>query len=174
MSMGAAVRTPFHFMKILTVTVIFAAMAGEACAQQMDLQRMGIQPGVQQAYVQPAHSLFFLHPYTLRGDMSPSRFWTRSTISLIAIDGAAKAADSLATRQNIDGGGEEHDPMARPFVHTTSLQVSSMAALFGAELTCAYLLHKRRHDNLGHLILAAGAVMNGLGAATSFDNRGPR
>jgi hypothetical protein len=157
-----------HFMKILIAAALLAAMAGRAGGQQMNLQPIHMQP----MHVQSTPSVFVLDPYTLRGDMSPSRFWTRSTISLIAFDGAAKAADSLATRQNIDGGGEEHDPMARPFVHTTSLQVTSMAALFGAEIACAYLFHKRRHDHLAHLTLTAGAVMNGLGAASSFVNRG--
>lgn len=153
-----------HFMKMLVVAAMVAAIATNVWSQQMDMQELAVQQ---------THSFLVLHPYTLRGNMSSLRFWTRSTITLIALDGAAKAADSLATRENIDGGGKEYDPMARPFVHNTGLQVTSTAALFGAEITCAYLLHKRHHDNLGHMVLAAGAVMNGLGAASSFENRGP-
>ena len=109
--------------------------------------------------------------YITRGDLAASRFWTPATIALVAFDGAAKAADSLATRRNLDGGGEEYNPVARPFVHTTGLQVAATAALFGAEIATAYLLHRKRHNNLGRAVLLGGAVINGLGAASSFKHR---
>lgn len=112
-----------------------------------------------------------LHPYISHGDLSKSRFWTRSTIFLVSLDGAAKTADSFFTRKNIDGGGDEYNPLARPFVHTTAIQITAMAALFGTEIATAYLLHRRRRDNLAHATLAGGAVMNGLGAADSFRHR---
>jgi hypothetical protein len=90
---------------------------------------------------------------------------------LVALDGAAKTADSFATRKNLDGGGEEYDPMARPFVHTPAVQIAAMAALFGAEIATSYMLHQRGHDHMARAILVMGATMNGLGAATSFKNR---
>jgi len=139
-------------MKMLMVILLLAAMAGTLCAQE-------------------AHSAFMVHPYITRGELAASRFWTRSTIALVALDGAAKAADSFATRENIDGGGEEYNPLARPFVHTPLVQVASTAALFGAEIAAAYLLHKRHHDRMGRAVLIEGATMNGLGAATSFKHR---
>ncbi|MGA7632671.1 MAG: hypothetical protein WCB11_18065 [Terriglobales bacterium] len=46
-----------------------------------------------------------------------------------------------------------------------------MAALFGAEIMGAYPLHRRRHDMAGHAVLAGGALMNGLGAASSIKHR---
>ncbi|MFY9906645.1 MAG: hypothetical protein WAK62_15940, partial [Terriglobales bacterium] len=74
-------------------------------------------------------------------------------------------------RKNIDGGGMEYDPIARPFVHTAGVQVASMTALYGAEIVSAYLLHRRRHELVGHAVLAGGALMNGLGAAFSIKHR---
>jgi hypothetical protein len=56
----------------------------------------------------------------VRESLKPSRFWTRSTIALVALDGAAKAADSFATRENIDNGGVEYNPLARPLVRTAA------------------------------------------------------
>ncbi|MGB8013600.1 MAG: hypothetical protein WCF68_18455 [Terriglobales bacterium] len=123
------------------------------------------------ARAQNVYSFLTVHPYVTRGDLAASRFWSASTIGLIALDGAAKAADSFATRENIARGGEEHDPLARPFVHTTGVEVVSIAALYGAEIAAVYLLHRRHHDNMGRSILIGGAVMNGLGAAASFKNR---
>ena len=120
---------------------------------------------------QEARYAFAVRPHVTDKDLAASRFWTRSTIALVALDGAAKAADSFATRKNIDGGGAEYNPLARPFVHTTGVQVAAMAALFGAEIAAAYWMHKRRHDNMGHAVLLGGAAMNGLGAASSIKHR---
>jgi hypothetical protein len=116
-------------------------------------------------------NVFMLHPYITHGDLSKSRFWTQSRIALVSLDGAAKTADGFFNRKNIDGRGDEYNPLARPFVHTTAIQVAAMAALFGTEIATAYLLHRRRRDNLAQATLAGGAVMNGLGAGDSFRHR---
>jgi hypothetical protein len=127
------------------------------------------------ALAQQVSGAFAIHPYLIRHvtreTLHHSRFWTRSTIALVALDGAAKTADSFATRENIAGGGLEYDPVARPFVHTTAVQVVATAALFGTEIAGAYFLHKRDHNYAARGVLIAGAVANGLGAATSFKNR---
>ncbi len=140
------------YMKMLMVIMMLAVMAGTLRAQE-------------------AHYAFAVHPYVTREDLAASRFWTRGTVALVALDGAAKATDSYITRRNIDGGGEEYNPMARPFVHTTPVQVAATAALFGAEVATAYMLHRRHHDNVGRAVLVGGVVMNGLGAASSFKHR---
>ncbi len=119
---------------------------------------------------QEARSAFLVQPHITRGDLAASRFWTPATIALVTLDGAAKAADSFATRHNMDAGGEEYDPLARPFVHTAAVQVAATAALFGAEIATAYVLHRRRHDKMGRAVLVGGATMNSLGAAFSFKN----
>jgi len=158
-------------MKILTVIVAIASMttmwAETAAAQAVGLQSFGFDD-VRSPVVQ---STFFVRPYLTSKDLARARFWTRSTIVLTTVDGAAKAADSYVTRRNIAGGGVEYDPLARPFVRTGGVQVVATGALFSAELTAAYLFRRRRHDNVAHLILANGAVMNGCGAASSFKNR---
>ena len=122
-------------------------------------------------YAQEVPSAFVASPNITRTDLAASRFWTRGTIALVALDGAAKTADSLATRRNIDGGGDENNPLARPFVHAPLVQVSATAALFGTEIATAYLLHRKHHDKLGRVVLAVGAAMNGLGAASSIKHR---
>jgi len=139
-------------MKMLMVLMMLAVMTGTLRAQE-------------------ANYAFAAHPYVTRGDLAASRFWTRGTIALVALDGATKATDSYITRRNIDGGGEEYNPMSRPFVHTTPVQVAFTAALFGAEVATAYMLHRRHHDNVGRVVLIGGAAMNGLGAVSSFKNR---
>jgi hypothetical protein len=158
-------------MRILTAIlalVVTAAMCGRAAKAQA----VGIQSVSFDNVRSPvAHSAFFVRPYLISEDRSRPRFWTRSTIALVTLDGAAKAADGYITRRNIAGGGLEYDPLARPFVHTTGVQVVATGAMFGAEIAAAYLFHRRRHDNIGHLILVNGAVLNSCGAISSFKNR---
>jgi hypothetical protein len=120
---------------------------------------------------QDVRRAFVAHPHITGEDLAASRYWTPSRIALVTLDAAAKAADSLATRENLDTGGYEHDPLARPFVHNTAVQVASMAAMLGGEIATSYLLHRRRHDHMGLAVLVGGAVVNGLGAASSFDHR---
>jgi len=62
-------------MKMLMVLMMLALMTGTLRAQE-------------------AHYAFAAHPYVTRGDLAASRFWTRGTIALVALDGAAKATDS--------------------------------------------------------------------------------
>jgi len=154
-------------MKMLLVILVLAGTAGSLRAQDMVAQDMRIQG----MHIQETQTAFAMHPYVTRGDLAASRFWKPSTIALVAADGAAKAADSYITRRNIDGGGVEYNPLARPFVHTTAAQVAAMTALFGAEIATAYVLHRKRHDYLGRAVLAGGAVMNGVGAASSYRHR---
>jgi hypothetical protein len=122
-------------------------------------------------FAQEAQNAFVVHPYRSDGDPAGSRFWTPSTIALVALDGGAKAADSYITRRNIDGGGAEFNPIARPFVHTAAVQAVATGAMFGAEVATAYWLHRRGHDNFGRAVLVGGAVVNGVGAALSFKHR---
>lgn len=139
-------------MKIL---VAILALVGTACTLR----------------AQDAGYAFVTRPRITRRDLAASRFWTKSTIALVTLDGAAKAADSLATRRNMDGGGEEYNPLARPFVHTPLVQVGSMAALFAAEIAIAYRLHRNRRDKMARALLISGAAANSLGAAISFQCR---
>jgi len=143
-------------MKMLAAILVLAA-AGSLRAQELRAQ--------------PGHHPFALHSYLTRGDLAASRFWSPSTVALVVLDGGAKAADSFVTHENVAAGGEEHDPLARPFVHTTGVYVVALAALFGAEIATAYVLHRRRHGNFARAVLVGGAVMNGVGAASSFKNR---
>ena len=139
-------------MKMLILLMMLAMMTGALRAQE-------------------ANYAFAAHPSVTSGDLAASRFWTRGTIALVALGGAAKATDSYITRRNIDGGGEEYNPIARPFVRTTPVQVAASAALFGAEIATAYMLHRRHHDNVGRAVLVGGLVMDGVGAASSYKNR---
>jgi hypothetical protein len=90
-------------MKILTVLLVLAATVGRLSAQDV---RADAMPAPDMGATE-AHFAFAVRPYVTKKDISASRFWTAPTIALVALDGAAKAADSYATRKNIDGRGLE-------------------------------------------------------------------
>jgi hypothetical protein len=46
------------------------------------------------------HFAFAVRPFMTKRDMAASRFCKAPTIVLVALDGAAKAADCYATRKN--------------------------------------------------------------------------
>jgi hypothetical protein len=144
-------------MKMLIAIMVLPALAGDLGAQELPTHEV--------------HAAFAVHPFITRAEVAPRRFWSPGTITLVALDGAAKAADSFVTHENMAADGTENDPLARPFVHTTGVMVAAAAALLGAEIATAYVLHRRRHDHFGRVVLVGGAVMNGLGAASSFKNR---
>jgi hypothetical protein len=120
---------------------------------------------------QDAHIAAAVHPSITTRDLAASRFWTRSTIALAAVDGAAKVADNYVTRRNMDAGGAEYNPLARPFVHTTGVQVATAAAVFAAEIGVAYFMHRRHHDIMARGVLVGGTAVNGVGAAMSYKQR---
>jgi hypothetical protein len=158
-------------MRILTA-MLGLVVVGAMWAQAGEAQAVGLQTVSFDDLRGPvAHSALFVRPYLISEDRPRARFWTRSTIVLVTLDGTAKGADSYITRRNIVGGGVEYDPVARPFVHTSGVQVVATGALFGVEIAAAYLLHRRGHNNIGHIIPENGAVMNVFGAARSFKNR---
>src|SRR5579863_3293380 len=80
-------------------------------------------------WAQEGHNAFVVHPYRTGGALGGPRFWTPGVIALVGLDGGAKVADSYITRRNIDGGGDEYNPIARPFVHTAAVQAVAMAAM---------------------------------------------
>ena len=144
-------------MKMLMVILVLAGMAGILRAQE-------------------AHYAFAMHPYITRGDLDARRSGGFTILDVVHnCAGHARRSrqgcDSFVTRRNMDGGGEEYNPLARPFVHTPLVQVAATAALFGAEIATAYMLHRRHHDNMGRAVLVVGTTVNGLGAASSFKHR---
>jgi len=100
-------------------------------------------------------------------DFKP-KFWSATTVALVAMDGTLKGIDAYATNRNLSTGGVEHDAPYRPFVQTTPGRIATFSALLGADLTVAYILHRRGHERLSHAILAVSAANNGYGAITSL------
>ena len=88
-------------------------------------------------------------------------FLDRQNLSFWAAAAALQTADLITTRQILDRGGRESNPVAKPFVnHGTAAQAASTYLLgTGGTIAAAYLLHRSGHHRLERwLPLCVGAV----------------
>jgi hypothetical protein len=96
-------------------------------------------------------------------------YWSTSNITLIAADAVAKSADMAFTMRNSGlRDFQEHDPLARPFVHSGPvLAGAAQGLLFASEVFTSYELDKHGHHKMAKFILLMGAGGNAIGIATS-------
>jgi len=96
------------------------------------------------------------------------RFLDRKNRILFAAVAASSAADFAVTRANLQGGGQELNPVVRILGHSTPALALNFAGETAGVITVSYFFHKTGHHNLERLISyvnigsSAGAVSYGL------------
>ena len=88
-------------------------------------------------------------------------FFDRQNLTFFAAAAALQTADLITTRQIIDRGGHESNPVAKPFVNhgTTAHAASTYLLGTGGTIGAAYLLHRWGHHRLERWVpLCVGAV----------------
>jgi hypothetical protein len=100
---------------------------------------------------------------------APSAYWTRMTISLVALDALAKSADMMNTMKNTDHPNfQEYDPLGRPFVeHGRAIAGVSQSLLFAGEVFVSYELKRHNRPRMAHAILLLGIGGNTAGIVSS-------
>ena len=100
---------------------------------------------------------------------APSPYWTKTNVSLIVADAAAKATDMAFTMRNYGRPGfQEHDPLARPFVDSGPVLAGvAQGMLFATEVFTSYELHRHGHRKMEKFVLMLGIGGNTVGIATS-------
>jgi len=96
------------------------------------------------------------------------RFWDKQNLALFTASAALSTADFTVTRQNLQSGGRELNPVVRLFGRSTA----GLAANFIGETTggvgLSYFFHKTGHHKLERIVslvnigTSAGAVSYGL------------
>jgi len=102
---------------------------------------------------------------------SPSRFWTKGNVFLLALDSGAKFADYHYTMRNqMAPIHHESDPIARPFVNHRW----SAGMFFGGQVAVdglvSWALTRRGHGRWAKAVVVGGVVDNGTGAWWSARN----
>lgn len=89
-------------------------------------------------------------------------FVTRAHASAWMIDGAGKALDAWGSDRTfaVPGSGEEHDPIAKPFMGSRGGRVVYFAGSYALDLGIAYAFHRTRHHRLEKLTPFIGAAIS--------------
>jgi hypothetical protein len=111
---------------------------------------------------------------TTAQDPGAHKFWTKRTIVLFAIDAATKGMDAYATRRVLDHGGEEYNPISRPFVtRGTPLLAGYFASSLAIDTGLSYLLWRRGHHKLQVVPFLVGTGINAQAGISTFANTPP-
>ncbi|HEV2396775.1 MAG TPA: hypothetical protein VGS27_07540 [Candidatus Sulfotelmatobacter sp.] len=96
------------------------------------------------------------------------KFLDRKNRILFAMVAASSAADFAVTRSNLQNGGQELNPLVRPFGKSSAGLAVNFAGETAGVICMSYLLHKTGHHKLEHAIsyvnisASTGAVAYGL------------
>ena len=96
------------------------------------------------------------------------KFFDRQNKILFIAVGALSGADFAVTRANLQGGGQELNPLVQPFGRSTAGLAVNFAGETAAIISVSYLLHKTNHHKMERAISyvnigsSAGAVTYGL------------
>jgi hypothetical protein len=98
---------------------------------------------------------------------SEHRFWDKTNRILFSAVALASAADFAATRNNLQNGGHELNPLTRQFGRSAA----GLAVNFAGETVCvvglSYLFHKTGHHRLERLTSVVDVSMSA--SAVSYD-----
>ena len=96
------------------------------------------------------------------------KFWDTENRVLFAAVAASSGADFAVTRANLQGGGQELNPMVRVFGRSTAGLALNFAGETAGVIGCSYFLHKTHHHRMERAISminiggSLGAVVYGL------------
>lgn len=140
--------------------LVFLGICATAGAQQISIA------GVHPEAVKPLPFVKVAEP-TMVSERSRHRFWDRKNGFLFATTAALSTADLLATRNNLQNGGQELNPVTRAFGSSTAGLTANFAGETAVVIGVSYLFHKSGHHGLER----AATILN-IGAsatAVTFD-----
>jgi hypothetical protein len=101
-------------------------------------------------------------------ETSVHKFWDKENYALFAGVAATSSADFVVTRSNLQGGGQELNPVVRIFGRSTAGLAVNFAGETAGVVGVCYFLHRTGHHRLERLTsmvnmgASAGAVTYGL------------
>jgi len=96
------------------------------------------------------------------------KFWDKKNTALFATAAAFSAADFAVTHDNLSNGGQELNPLTRPFAGSTAGLAVNFAGETAGVIGISYLFHKTGHHKLERITplvnigMSAFAVTYGL------------
>ena len=99
---------------------------------------------------------------------APHKFWDKPNRVLFIASAALNTADFAVTRANLQSGGQELNPLVRPFGRSTAGLALNFAGETVGVVSVSYFFHKTGHHKLERAVSfvnigsSAGAVTYGL------------
>lgn len=93
------------------------------------------------------------------------KFWDNKNRALFAAIAASSAADFAVTRANLQGGGQELNPMVRVFGRSTAGLALNFAGETVGVISISYFLHKTNHHRMERALSMVN-IGSSLGAVT--------
>ena len=165
-------RTNFLRWMLQPRTAILLAVLGlcrPGMAQQVSYALLQPIAMAQPAAPEPAPMLKTSPAVTLPEAPVPHRFWDRDNSILFAASAAFSAADFVVTRNNLNNGGQELNPVTRVFSGSTAgLAVNFVGETMGV-VGLSYFFHKTGHHKLERAVsmanIGSSAAAVGFGLA---------
>lgn len=108
------------------------------------------------------------------GDFQSHRFWDRENKILFAAHAGLAATDFALTHRNLASGGEELNPIAKPFTDMgTPGEVVFFAGGTAASIGITYLLHKTHHHVAERWAARFGVADSATGVIFNLAQGGP-
>ena len=99
------------------------------------------------------------------------RFWDRGNQALFAATLVASAGDFVVTRNNLRGGGQELNPVARVFSGSTAGLALNFAGETAGVTGLSYLFHRTGHHRLERLAPMVNLGASGYAIAYGLSHR---
>jgi hypothetical protein len=143
---------------ILASIALSFLLCGPASAQKISLASASFRPEAMRAagFVRP------VQPITLP-EKPRHQFWDRKNTLLFATTAGLNTADFFATRHNLRNGGQELNPLTRPFASSTAGLAVNFAGETAGVIGLSYLFHRSGH----HKLERAVSILNVGASATA-------
>lgn len=154
------IRSRRFFGYLGTTIIICGLLCGAVFAQQPTLAAFKAGPGEPP----PVISI----PSTPLPQVAEQHnFWDRNNCILFTAVAALSAADFTVTRDNLQSGGQELNPVTRVFGKSTAGLAMNFAGETAGVIGISYFLHKTGHHKMERMVSMLNAGTSA--AAVSFD-----
>jgi hypothetical protein len=149
------------------VAIILALLGLCRPALTQEVSAALLPPDAPSAVMEPA-------PFTTSVPSTPApeahehrRFWDRENSILFATSAAFSAADFVVTKDNLQGGGRELNPVTRIFGTSTAGLAMNFAGETAGVVGLSYVFHKTGHHKLERAVSMLNISSSAV--AVSFD-----
>jgi hypothetical protein len=148
-----------------SATLLFLVVASCAAVSQ-EVSLALLQPAPMQPSPAPLAKSLPSNPVRMVSE--EHKFWDAKNTALFSTVAAFSAADFVVTRNNLNNGGRELNPLTRPFAGSTAALAANFAGETAGVIGVSYMFHRTGHHKLERLTpivnfgMSAFAVSYGL------------